>query len=231
MRWLQGVAGVVSLVGAGYLLVAGYGRSGPPAVRLDPVLTLTPATHDFGEVESSAPLTVRFEIVNTYDQPAEVVQVLKGCSCAEATVEPRTIPAGGTGTLNVVWRVAGKQGRISEAVVLVCQVGSQTEHLRARVLAKMVLPVEPDQEVVELDSKDRRSERVVFRTRDGRPFRLTGAAANHPSLTAVIDSDGRGLTVTLDPTQPGWEGGWLSVTVTTDVLGLDAVMVWVRVKV
>jgi hypothetical protein len=229
MRCLQAVAGLLFLLGAGYLFVAAGRTPATPVGRPEPALTVTPAAHDFGEVTSPDDLTARFEIANTYDQPAEVVSVMKGCSCAEAAVEPRTIPPGGTATLTVVWRVAGKQGRISEAVVPVCQVGDRTEHLRVRVAARVVLPVEADREVIELD-RSKRSERVVFRARDGRQFRLTGAAANHPSLITAIDPDGRSLSVTFGPAQPGWESGRLSMTVATDVAGAEAVMVPVHVK-
>ncbi|MBX9580989.1 MAG: DUF1573 domain-containing protein [Gemmataceae bacterium] len=227
MRCLQAVIGLLSLLAAGYLFVAAARTPATSVERPEPALTVTPAAHDFGEVTSPDDLTARFEITNTYDQPAEVVSVMKGCSCASAAVEPQTIPAGGTATLTVMWRVAGKHGRISETVVPVCKIGDRTEHLRARVSARMVLPVEPDREVIELD-RSKRPERVVFRARDGRPFRLTGSGANHPSLATTIDPDGRSLTVTFDPSQPGWESGRLAVTVATDMAGAESVTIYVR---
>ncbi|MBX9624734.1 MAG: DUF1573 domain-containing protein [Gemmataceae bacterium] len=221
MRRVQAIAGVLSLLGAGYLLVAGSLRSQPPAGRPEPALTLSPAVHDFGEVEpTGGNLIARFELSNTYDMPVEVVEVVKGCSCADAAVEPRTIPAGGAGVLTVVWRVAGKRGRAGENIVLVCKVGARTEPVPARVTAFVAAALEPDREAVSFRRTGCQAETVAFRPRDDMQFRLTGVMANHPSLTPAIDPDGRSMTVNFDPSQTGWESGRLSVTVVTDAPGI-----------
>ncbi len=161
--------------------------------------------------------------------PVECGPVTKGCSCASAEVEPKTIPPGGEAILTVVWKLAGKRGPSLEAVsVPYTGAGDVRGAVYARVTANVRTAVEPSVEVLEL-SKDRPAGEVSFASPTGKPFRVTGARANHPCLTAEVDAAENRVRVRFNPAVSGWESGRLAVTVLTDEPEDRGVMVWVRV--
>lgn len=213
MRLALYTASGLMLSGAGYLAVAG---SRPPAAPVAPVvaaLTIEPARHDFGEVSRDQIVTAKFVVRNTHPVPVTVGPITKGCSCSEAVVEPETIPPGGTGELSVSWQLRGKRGKSTEAVsVAYTGPGRINGFALAQVFATVYGPINPDKEVLGLSRENPVGE-VVFSARDGRPFKTTQATANHPSLTATVDPDGRRVRVVFDPAVTGWESGrlWLNI--------------------
>ena len=60
---------------------------------------------DFGDVELLTDIPVTLTLTNTFGEAVEVGQVSKSCSCTEATVEPKTIPPGGSATITIRWKM------------------------------------------------------------------------------------------------------------------------------
>lgn len=209
--------GILSLCGAGYLLVTGVRISGPNTTRSN-LLIVTPPVHDFGDVPSDRPLIARYEIANNSDAPAEIGTINKGCNCSEASIEPPVISAGGVAELRVVWKVSGKRGRVNESVSLTYTSDGKCGQIGVQVTANVRAAIEPDRDLIEFNAtQGTRMACVTLRARDGRDFKLLGVATNHPSLKASIGPGGRVVQATFDPSVSGWESGALYISVVTDV--------------
>ena len=64
---------------------------------------ISPATHDFGEIEFGEIVTKEFTIVNNGETELEIRRVATSCACTTAEVDKRSIEPGGSAVLTVVY--------------------------------------------------------------------------------------------------------------------------------
>jgi hypothetical protein len=202
--------------GAGYLVYRGSRLEATPKLPPDaPRVYLVTDKHDFGTARRGDTVTATFTIRNTHPVAVECGQVMKGCSCAAAEVEPKVIPPGGEAKLTLAWNLTGKRGRAAETVMVPFAGTGVKGLVPAGVTAVVRGPVEVDREVVDLDERNRSAE-VVFSSPLGRKFRCVSAHPNHPCVSAGINDTGDRVQLVFNQAVTGWEFGNIYVTVVTD---------------
>jgi hypothetical protein len=183
---------------------------------------------DFGEQKSSEVLTAVFRVVNSQPHEIQCGEVMKGCSCAEATIEPRVIQAGEFATMKATWKLQGKRGRSSENLIVPYNGGGAHGTIIARMSATIQGVINPDQEVLELTTT-RREGTLNYNSKAGRDFRLTGLSVSHGSIQADIEPGNRSVRVLFNPNVTGWQAGQIILTAHTDQPDEPEIRVWIRV--
>lgn len=87
------------------------GRQEPPAAAESrsgetggALLRMEESFHDFGTVERrGGDLVHEFRFVNAGDAPLVIVRAVTSCSCLKASFPRRPVPAGGEGTIRIVY--------------------------------------------------------------------------------------------------------------------------------
>lgn len=75
-------------------------------------------THDFGEVaRNGGDLVHRFELVNEGDEPLTILRVKTSCTCIKTSFDRKPIASGGTGFVEVRYRVGKKPAGVFYKVV------------------------------------------------------------------------------------------------------------------
>ncbi len=91
----------------------------PEGDRL-PMAEISPATHDFGEIEFGAVVSYEFTIVNNGETDLEIRRVATSCACTSADTDKKLIAPGDSAVLTVVYdsaamgrsHAAGREERI-----------------------------------------------------------------------------------------------------------------------
>lgn len=65
----------------------------------------------FGDLREGEQLNRKFRVISRDDIEETVIGVIPGCGCTSATVEDKTIPAGGSTELSVVIDTKGRSGK------------------------------------------------------------------------------------------------------------------------
>ena len=160
--------------------------------------SLSSVEEDFGDVELLTDIPVSLTLTNTFGEAVEVGQVFKSCSCTEATVEPKAIPAGGTATVTIRWKQGNKPGPTGAAIAIHADVGGE-EHdriLTAQLKANVVTPVWCDPKQLTL-SADEPKAKLTLQAKPGTIFALTGATSAEPKLKLTADTKANTVAVEL----------------------------------
>ena len=88
------------------LLVASMAMTFPKAERLGALLTWRNATHDFGRIPQSKPVTATFAFVNKGDIPLVINQAKGSCGCTGVEYTKEAILPGQSGTVKATFNAA-----------------------------------------------------------------------------------------------------------------------------
>lgn len=174
---------------------------------------------DFGELAQGDVQSGQFRLTNRHPEPIEVVDVLTGCSCNEATPSSRQVPPGDRFTIDIKWSVGPRRGRLADVVQVVYQTASGGRHMAELGVKANVIPdIHYSPNVLTFDP-DRPGTAVVRFTHGRRnPFVLRRASTTQAAFQVVLDADKAEVTVTFDPT--AWIGigsdPWLRVDTDSD---------------
>ena len=84
--------------------------------------------YDFGEIaDPTRPLSCTFMFMNTSDATVEFASPVPGCSCIKASISPKTVAAGETGEVEVIFDPSGSMFRTYRTVGVYSKDG---EHIR-----------------------------------------------------------------------------------------------------
>ena len=167
-------------------------------------LTAQPAVHDFGPVGQNQSLTTSFTITNGHTVPVEIVHVHKGCSCAEAEVEPKLLAPGAAGTLKVLWKTGQGRGRAGENILLMYQSRAAdllvSGQLPLRVAATVLPDIESSHEEIAFGPGLPNKVVVRLSPRVGTcPFAVLSATASRQAFRVAVDPAASSVSVEYEP--------------------------------
>lgn len=98
--------------------------------------------HDFGRVPKGQTATAELVVRNTGDAPLEVSNVATSCGCTQATIDTRSIPAGGETVLRVAYDSAAHAEDIGEInrYVFVSSNDPDEDDVRIELIMNVVAP-------------------------------------------------------------------------------------------
>lgn len=179
------------------------------AAPLSPRLVCDGTPFDFGEAPNTGKVEHDFLLRNEGELSAEITNVRSGCGCTVATLSEadRVIRPGGTGTVHVVFDLAGRTGPQNKVVT----VESNDPHRRSlalQLVGTAVQPVTASPPALLFSSlppdADVREKSVVLSANE--PFRVFSADTASPAFAlrrAEDDPDGDALShrwiVSFDP--------------------------------
>jgi hypothetical protein len=195
---LAACGSLTATVGATWLAFRPLPAKSPAVVGL----VVDRDAHDFGTVGQRETHTATFTVTNRYPHAIEVRDIVKGCSCADAGVEPPVLEPGESGKLSVSWRTGGRRGRTSEAVTVVAMLGGERPRL-VSIPVRVTAEVKPDVEFApeELRFRVGHPGLAVLRCQPGRggEVKLVMAYSNAAVLGAQVDPGANTVTVTYMP--------------------------------
>lgn len=98
--------------------------------------------HDFGRVNKGQTATAEFVVRNTGDAPLEVSNIATSCGCTQATIDTKSIPAGGEAVLRVAYDSAAHaedMGKIKR-YVFVSSNDPDEDDVRIELVMNVVMP-------------------------------------------------------------------------------------------
>lgn len=225
MNRLLPFAGICCLALAG---TGGYfALPDPPAPGLyaeQPVIS-------FGEVSQGDVLGARFTLVNHFQNPVTINEVVTGCSCAKVSAPREILPPGEKTELQVAWEIGAKRGPSTDQVgVLFTRPDGVVSFLELQLQAD----VAPDirYEPRRLEFAHGRSETLVARFGPGSmsAFSLKKAYTNQKALRAAVSAETSEVRVEYDAAVPVDTGAWLYLSVETDSANEPTLYIPIRVQ-
>jgi len=173
------------------LLAAAVALSARAAV-ISPRLVCPDTPFDFGERRNTGQVEHDFLLVNEGQLSAEIRDVRSGCGCTVATLSDadRVIPPGGTGTVHVVFTLAGRTGPQNKVVVVESN-DPRRRSLPLQLVGTAVQPVSATPPAVLfsfLPPDAGEQEKAVVLTGD-EPFRVFGATADDEAFSLLRAED------------------------------------------
>lgn len=179
-RWLYLLLAVVfgaGAVGAAYLAWRGEAEVGLIAAR--PI-------HDGGEVEQGVKLSHEFLLVNRMGQTLTIKEVIKSCSCTEATCEPKELRPGEQTVLRAVWEVGGSRGKSGVSIFVVAELPDESLVGTELVMRATVKPdIEYAPAALEF-SPGNEKQSIRFSPGTLKEFSLKGVSCTHRAFTARL---------------------------------------------
>jgi hypothetical protein len=81
-----------------------------------PRIEIAPSEYDFGDVQQQQKLVYDFVVTNTGSEELEIKRLSTTCGCTAAITKDRTVPPGGSTTLEVTLETRKYQGVIERTV-------------------------------------------------------------------------------------------------------------------
>lgn len=169
---------------------------------------------DFGELNQGDVREAEFALVNHFPQPIAISDVLTGCSCTQAVLSDKEVPAGGRFTVAVKWSVGVRRGPLSDGVNLLYRAPDGQQKMAKLGLTATVIPdIHYAPNVLEFAPAV--ASTVVVQLSPGRrdPFVLKHATATQEAFRVALDAPANAVTVAFDPAKWVDIGAdpWLSI--------------------
>jgi hypothetical protein len=214
---IRSIGGIFCIFGALaciYFAIVDGGKSSQAGVKGVRVL---PQTYNFGEVDQHVTLVTQFQVKNESSNTITVESIVKGCSCSETEISPKTIPPGESGILRVRWQVGNRRGLCSEGLsLLYCMDGTQYHATPIEIRATVQPTIIANPGLIEFGASVRSTVRVEMSNRLGGAFRILKAIGSHPAIRVQTDIATNVVDVTFDPSEKGWDSHLLIIKVLTD---------------
>lgn len=212
------------------LLCAALLSSGPAAAQDaaapaggTPAIVFDESAHDFGDQPQNAALKHTFTFKNTGDATLKIEKVRTTCGCTAALASEKEIPPGGSGKIDVTFKIGSRGGKKQKAVKVYTN-DPTTPMVKLDVIAtvKVLLGVTPARLGFGQIDRGITVTKYVSLTGDDRDTcHVLSAQSRNSALTAEVSPDGYGgdahrvLKITLTPDMP--IGRFRErITVTTD---------------
>lgn len=85
---------------------------GAPSIRFDE------ETHDFGKIPSNQKVSLAWKFRNDGDAPLKILKTKPSCGCTATLVQEGATPAGGAGTIELVFDPIGQFGQVRKSLAV-----------------------------------------------------------------------------------------------------------------
>jgi hypothetical protein len=151
----------------------------PPQPNPIGKVSIEPEFRELHFVKQNEVITASFVLQNTFLSPIQIVQVSKSCSCSEAELSSKVIPAGGQVTMSIVWQTRDRVGPTSVPVQIAYQHQDGTGY---QVISCAIRgTVQPKFHVV--------PQQIVFRDQRTATIQLKAGYEAAPIIRALKSSD------------------------------------------
>lgn len=96
----------------------GAGSNSPSDTTGTAILTFSKPEHDFGKVKAGEKVGCIFSYSNTGDADLVIASASASCGCTVPKYDRKPVPPGGSGTIEVVFDTAGREGIQTKTVVV-----------------------------------------------------------------------------------------------------------------
>lgn len=222
---------LVGVLALGCSFAAGL-RVLTPVSQPEPTLRADPPVLDFGEVGQRETLTATVNLINSFDQAVQIVDLGRRCSCSETELSAKSVEPGQQVVMSVRWRIGTRRGTAHEELEVLYRTATGD---MATAPVRLVATVLPD---VALQPEDLpafeagRPSSSTIKVLPGRAgaVNVKGAATNHSAFTAKADAVRNEVTVTFDPSVSGADGPNIVLTVLTDNPVASELQIPIQVK-
>jgi hypothetical protein len=105
-----------------------------------PRLEIQPQEHDFGTIPQDQKVIHEFTIVNAGTEELEIRRISTSCGCTAALTSDRTVPAGGTTTLQVTLETRKYRGAVERSVSIASNDPRRVHTVRVRAFVESSQP-------------------------------------------------------------------------------------------
>ncbi|WP_088259611.1 DUF1573 domain-containing protein [Fimbriiglobus ruber] len=187
------------------LAVAGFSVAGMVcaflAQRVEPVrgLIAVEPVHDFGEVSQGDKVTCEFELINSFEHPLAIRDVIKQCGCTKADCSRQTLAPSERMSVQAEWAVGDRRGHSSQEItVLAVLPDGQLETVNLLMSATIVpdIAYEPGELRFTSDSTPRI---VTFSPKRLKDCAIKQVYCTHRAFEARLLADGSHVEVAYRP--------------------------------
>ncbi len=188
-RWM--LLMVVVVFGAGAMACAFMAQGEEPArglIAVEPV-------HDFGELSQGDKATCEFELVNRFEQPLTIRNVIKSCGCTKAECSRQELSPSERMSIQAEWDVGTRRGQSSIEMTVVAALADgrlTATNLEMTATIKPDIVYEPEELKFDPDSPP---QTVTFSPGRMKEFALNRAYCTHRALEARLLPDGPRIEV------------------------------------
>ncbi len=146
--------------------------------------------HDFGELSQGDKVACEFELVNRFDQPLTVRNVIKSCGCTKAECSRQELAPSERMSIQTEWDVGTRRGQSSTEMTVVAALADGRLTATNLEMTATVVPdivYEPEELTFDPDSPPHV---VTFSSGRMKEFALNRAYCTHRALEARLLSDG-----------------------------------------
>lgn len=164
--------------------------------------------HSFGSVPAGLTLKVSFPFRNASDHPAEILEIARSCTCADAKTNTSVVGPGKHGTIDVTMSSGNEQKTIDATILVIVRFKGNIEKKYSlevtgeTVRNIVILPPNCDFGEVAQDNGIVAKEIRLSRGKENIPWTQVVADSHHRAIGLQIkniDSDNYKLEISLDP--------------------------------
>lgn len=153
---------------------------------LRPPVTLDPPSRDLGLNDPNKVIRTQFTLRNTSQTTLKLKEIRVACSCTQGTLNPTTIPAGATATLDVALDLRGSLGPLKKDLSVFFE-GYPTP-VAVNMTGSMSYPVRVDPPASTPDMTYR--QRLTLDSIDGKPFKVLAINGEKPNVVSSEPAGG-----------------------------------------
>lgn len=200
---IRGLLGLVAAIAFGGALVCLYLARPTPAPGLwtaNPVL-------DRGALSQGQEVHATFELVNNYQQPLEIMDVIKECRCSEAVLTTKKLDPGDRTELKVVWNTGAMRGRSGVNLSVVYKLPhAAVRHAGLRVEGDVLPDIVYTPEKVTFAGNKAETQTVRLAPGRMKEFTIQKVHCNHAAFKAQLRSRDV-VEISFDPKVPIYANG------------------------
>ncbi len=167
--------------------------------RPGPKITFEKIVHDWGEVGQRTKKTCEFRFTNTGNGLLKIPKV-EGCCGMTAESDKQEYRPGESGVVKVVYQVGSQPGPVTARLyVYTNDWARQTVALTVTAKVVQMIELEPNKLGLSLNKENAGCPAIKLRSRDGRPFALTGFKSTGDCITAELDPSAQATEFVLQP--------------------------------
>ncbi len=199
-RWMYLALSLPCFIASFWLIAAAWPVHQPDLFTEKAVIHL-------GDLSQGQKAVVEFVLVNHFSQPLEIVDVVRSCTCSEATPERNHLEPNGRTVLRVAWSTGSYRGLHTVNVSVVFKLADGEAGARSLQVEGNIVPdiiTEPGKLVFD----GTKAETQSLHLRAGRiaRFKVSSARCNHRAFTASLGENGV-VDVTFDGRSPVYANG------------------------
>ncbi len=157
-------------------------EKGNPSIKFDKMV------YDFGDIEPDSYSTATFNFTNVGDGTLNISRTKGTCKCTVPKLKKNDYALGESGQLTVKFHAPKNPGATSQHIFVFSN-DKKDPKVELTIKAKIVTHVEvvPRRLSFSLNKPNAGAEKIRIKTRDGKPFAITGVKSRNDIVTANFD--------------------------------------------